>query len=267
MTPFTPTTPARPRRRRARIVAAAAAALTALAAGGVALWPASSTPATRVAGRASSPHRAGPSWLPPRSPSPSPAAVPPGAPQIPQVDLTGLRWADFHGMQLPVSLAAGPRQVRGGLPSGFADTPLGALLAAVNIGVRANAQWGPDVFGPTIGDQVTGPDAPALLAACQAAYDQARPAAGVPAGRPLGPAYVREEAFRWEGYTPANATVDIVSAGPGGPDLTVRAATRIEVQWRRGDWRVVAPPGGDWGNSATQITSLSGYTRLPSPLA
>ncbi len=264
MTPLTPITPSRPR-RRVSALATAASALVILVAVGVALWPSGNKPATGAPARPSSPHRAASASLPPRSPISAP--VPPGAPQIPQVNLIGLRWTDFHGVQLPGTPAAGPRNDRAGLASGFADTPLGALLAAVNIAVRANAQWGPDVFGPTIRNQVTGPDAPALLAACQNAYDQARPATGVPAGQPLGPAYVTEEAFRWEGYTPADATIDIVSAGPSGPDLTVRAATRIQIQWRRGDWRVVAPPGGDWGNSATQITSLTGFTRLPDPAA
>ncbi len=259
---MTPIMPARrARRRRTWAVAATAAALAIAAAGGFAGWKSSHSPSP--AGAAGSRHLVAHRSLPP----PLPAPVPPGTPQIPQVKLTGLRWASFHGVELPVSPAAGPHDMRNGLASGFTDTPLGALLAALNIGVRANAQWGPDVFGPTIRDQVTGPDAPALLAACQTAYDQARPAAGVQPGRSLGRAYVSEEAFRWEGYTPASATVDIVSAGPGGQNLTVRAATRIEVQWRRGDWRVVAPPGGDWGNSATQITSLDDYTHLPGPPA
>jgi hypothetical protein len=40
----------------------------------------------------------------------------------------------------------------------------------------------------------------------------------------------------------------------------VLVATRIEVLWRDGDWRVVAPPGGDWANSATTVPSLTGYT-------
>ena len=148
--------------------------------------------------------------------SPAPAGTPgTAAPQVPHVDLAGLRWGDFHGVELPSSPAAGPRNTSGGLASGFADTPLGALLAAVNIGVRANAQWGPAIFGPTIRDQVTGADAPALLAGCQSAYDQASQAAHVTGGQPLGNAYVTEEAFRWIAYTPADATVDLVSAGPG----------------------------------------------------
>jgi hypothetical protein len=185
------------------------------------------------------------------------------APQAPRVDLTGLRWSDFHGVELPFSPPAGPRDTSGGLASGYRDTPLGALLAALNIAVRANAQWGPAIFGPTIRDQVTGADAPALLASCQSAYGQAGHAAHVTSGQPLGNAYVTEEAFRWIAYTPADATVDLVSAGPGSQGETVRAATRVEVVWDGGDWRVIAPPGGDWGNSADQLSSLYGYTSFP----
>lgn len=196
--------------------------------------------------------------------SPAPAGAPgTGVPQIPSVDLAGLRWGDFHGVELPSSPLAGPRDTSGGLASGFADTPLGALLAALNIGVRANAQWGPAIFGPTIRDQVTGADAPALLASCQSAYGQASQAAHVTGGQPLGNAYVTEEAFRWIAYTPADATVDLVSAGPGSGGETVRAVTRVEVVWDGGDWQVIAPPGGDWGNSADQLSSLDGYTSFP----
>jgi len=202
-------------------------------------------------------------------PRPPAAAVSPsaGRPLIPTTDLAGLRWTDFGGIELPVSRSAGPHDVRGGLAWGFADTPLGALLAAVNIGVRANAQWGPDVFTPTIRKQVTGPDAAALLADCKTSYDQAIQAEGVPVGQSLGRAYVTEEAFRWVTYTPVIATVDVVSAGPGDQGTTVRAVTRIEVEWSGADWRVIAPPGGDWGNSAAPLTSLTGYTRFLIPPA
>ncbi len=196
--------------------------------------------------------------------SPAPASTSgPAAPILPRVDLAGLRWSDYHGVELPSSPAAGPRDTAGGLASGYSDTPLGALVAALNIGVRANAQWGPAVYIPAIRDQVTGPDAAALLASCQSGYSQASQAAHVTAGAPLGNAYVTEEAFRWVAYTPADATLDLVSAGPGSQDVTVMAVTRIEVLWSGGDWRVIAPPGGDWGNAAARLSSLSGYTTFP----
>ena len=207
----------------------------------------------------------------PRGGGPGPGRRPPGpaarpaasGPQLPSVSLAGLRWSDYHGVRLPSSPAAGPRHTRSGLAWGFSDTPLGALLAALDIAVRANAQWGPDVFVPVIRGQVTGPDAAALLASCQAGYGQASQAAHITGGQPLGDAYVTEEAFRWAAYTPADATVDLVSAGPGSGGVTIRASTRVEVVWQGGDWRVVAPPGGDWGNAAARLSSLAGYTIFP----
>jgi hypothetical protein len=173
---------------------------------------------------------------------------------------TGLRWTGFHGIELPGSAQDGPRHVRHSLAWGFTDTPGGALVAAINIGVRTAALWGPAIYGPTIGHQVTGPDATALLAADARSYAALRAAAHVRAGRPAGRGYAAEAAFRFVAYTPSGATVDIVTEGPGTSGATVLAVTRIEVTWQRGDWRVVAPPGGDWANSAAAISSMTGYT-------
>jgi hypothetical protein len=196
--------------------------------------------------------------------SPAPSAAPGSSrPQLPRTGLAGLRWSGYHGVQLPSSPAAGPHDIENGLAWGFADTPLGALLAALNIAVRANAQWGPDVFVATIRNQVTGPAAAALLASCEAGYGQASQAAHITGGQPLGNVFVTEEAFRWVGWSPADATVDLVSAGPGSQGATIRASTRVQVVWSGGDWRVVAPPGGDWGNAAARLTSLAGYTVFP----
>lgn len=175
----------------------------------------------------------------------------------------GLSWADFHGIQLPVSAHDGPHRNRSGLAWGFADTPRGALLAAINIGVRTAALWGPAIYQPTITYQVTGPDAAALLNADTSGYAALRAAANVPAGRPAGRGYAVEAAYQFTTWNPGAATVDVVTEGPGTSGATVLAVTRIEVVWRHGDWRLVAPPGGDWANAATSISSLTGYTTFP----
>jgi len=193
-----------------------------------------------------------------RSPAARPEqAGPASAPSAAGQDLS---WTDFHGIQLPVSASAGPRDTRGGLASRFADTPRGALLAAINIGVRTAAQWGPAVFGPTITRQVTGPDAAALLQAEESAYAQLRAAAHVRPGQPAGRGYAVEAAYRFAVWTPASAAVDVITAGPGSSGTAALASTRIELIWQRGDWRVLAPPGGDWGSSATAISTMTGYT-------
>ncbi|NVI92054.1 hypothetical protein [Actinomadura sp. BRA 177] len=72
-----------------------------------------------------------------------------------------------------------------------------------------------------------------------------------------------QEGFRWLGYSPEVASVDLLSAGPGDSDVTVRAVTRLQLRWQDGDWRVVAPPGGTWAGTAAPIRSLDGYVRFP----
>ncbi|MBO2447148.1 hypothetical protein J4573_08625 [Actinomadura barringtoniae] len=137
------------------------------------------------------------------------------------------------------------------------------MLAAIHITARANAVWGPRIFEPTIAQQVTGPDAAALADETRQAYEQQRRSTHTPDGRPLGRAYVTIEGFRWLGYTSDLADLDLVTAGPGDSDATVRAVTRVLLEWRDGDWRVVGPPNGNWAASAAPIESADGYTRFP----
>jgi hypothetical protein len=200
------------------------------------------------------------------APAPSQLARRP-ATELPGTSLVsagqGLNWKDFYGIELPVSASDGPRHTRRGLASGFADTPRGALLAAMNIAVRTAAQWGTAIFRPTIIRQVTGPDAGLLLQADAAAYTQLRAAAHVRPGQPAGRGNATAAGYRFLAYTPADATVDIVTAGPGTDGTAVLASTRIQVIWQRGDWRVVAPAGGDWASAATAMSSLTGYTLFP----
>jgi hypothetical protein len=173
---------------------------------------------------------------------------------------TGLTWQSFHGIELPSSRHDGPHHARAGLAWGFSDTPRGALVAAVNIAVRTAALWGPRVFAATDYRQVTGPDTRALLRADFREYAALLAAAHARPGGPVGRGYATEAAYRFIGFSPAAATVDVVSEGPTGSGANVMAATQIQLVWRHGDWRVVAPPGGDWAASATRVTSLAGYT-------
>jgi hypothetical protein len=171
----------------------------------------------------------------------------------------GLNWTDFYGIQLPDSAEDGPRHVRHGLAWGFSDTPGGALVAAVNIGVRTAALWGPAIYRPTIHHEVTGPGTGALLSADAGDYAALRAAARVRPGRPAGRGYAVEAAFRFATYKRTDATVDVVTEGPGTGSATVLVATRIELVWQRGDWRVVAPADGNWASSANAVSSLTGY--------
>ena len=200
--------------------------------------------------------------------SPRPGAVPasarhdagsrpgaePTAPSVPVIDLSGVSWRSLQGYELPVSAQAGPRDTSGGLASGYADTPLGALLAAVNITARTSWQFGPGVFGPTVNRQVTGRFAAQLLAADQNSWSQGAPES------PAGTTGTRQVAFSFDEYAPAAASVNLVSGAPGAGDYAV---TQVHLVWARGDWRVVAPPGGDWADSAAQVTTADGFTAFP----
>jgi hypothetical protein len=173
------------------------------------------------------------------------AGTPSATATTPRADQPDLRWADFHGIELPVSAQAGP------------------LLAAVNIGVRTAAQWGPGIYQPTITYEVTGPDTHALLAADDSDYAALRDAAHVAPGQPAGRGYAVEAAYRLAAYIPRAATADIVSEGPASNGTTVLAVTRMQLVWQGGDWRVIAPPGGSWASSATTAASMTGYTTFP----
>ena len=177
-------------------------------------------------------------------------------PELPRVNVSDLNWPDYNGVLLPTSATDGPRDQSNGLAIGFSHTPRGALLAAVNIGVRAEPDWGPDIFEPTINDQVIGPDRTALLANCRAYYPQAA-AQGLDS--PV------EEGFRWKAYTRHAATVDILIATPtNGAGSAMRyGSTPVRVVWKAGDWRVVAPPHGNWGSTAHLVTPTADYTFFP----
>lgn len=176
---------------------------------------------------------------------------------------TSLSWTSFHGIALPSSAHGGPRHTRRGLAWGFTRTPRGALLAAVNIAVRTAAQWGPHIYQPTITRQVTGPARHQLLTADTRQYTALRAAARVRNGQPAGRGYAVEAAYRFTIYTRDRATVVIVTEAPSNTS-TVMAATKIRVTWRHGDWRVIAPPHGNWAAAATAVSSLAGYITFTS---
>jgi hypothetical protein len=180
------------------------------------------------------------------------------APDVaPVVDFSGVRWVPYHGVRLPQSAQAGPSGTAYGCASGYADSPLGALLAMINIGVRTSWELGPAVFQPTIQQQVTGPFEAAMLSADLDAWG----AAGDQA--PPGDADAVEAAYQWVSYTPSVATADIVTEGTSTSGSLIYAVTQIQAEWLDGDWRVVAPPGGNWANDATQIPSTNGYLTFP----
>jgi hypothetical protein len=178
------------------------------------------------------------------------------------VPVSGWHAIRLDGAPVPVSPAAGPFTRGQHLASRFTDTPAGAVLAAVGIAVRTSGQLGPAIFIPTIARQVTGTGSAALLAAARADYAQAATAhqPGRPGG-PAGKATAAARGFRLTSWTPAAATVQVITIADGADGRGV--VTGLQVRWQRGDWRLVAPPGGNFAAAASPAASLSGFTALP----
>ena len=82
---------------------------------------------------------------------------------------------------------------------------------------------------------------------------------------PPGHAGVVEAVHRFASYSPAGATIGVIAAGPGASGTATLTVIWIEVTWRHGDWRVIAPPGGDWTRVAAPVSSLAGYTTFTGP--
>ena len=73
----------------------------------------------------------------PSIPSPSATASPSSLDQsVPDSPPPGVTWQIIDTVALPFSASAGPASVADGIPSGFAHTPTGALVAMVQIDFR-----------------------------------------------------------------------------------------------------------------------------------
>ncbi|WP_143734660.1 hypothetical protein [Microbispora rosea] len=117
------------------------------------------------------------------------------------------------------------------------------------------------MFEPTIAEQFTGSGRPTLLRAVRASYGSAGAAAGVAEGVPIGRAYVVEEAFRRQAYTPDLAIVDVAGPGRGGAPCASRHGCRWCGGTKTGGRS--PRPGGDWTRSSAPVTDLTGYILFP----
>lgn len=236
---------------RVVLVGVAALAIVAAAVAGIAAWAASGPSEatalpTTVATASADPSAAGAAAL----------AVPAMSVEMP----ADLVWRDVGGVALPYSASLGPRNALGGLATGFAHDPAGAVLAAAHIITRINPQFGPNIFGPTLRDQVVGPDVEKIRTTITQAYTTLRQQSGVAYGEPTGPVSAALQGFRVEDYTDAESHVRLIVTGPNPRGGTQVAALILQLRWLASDWVVVVPPGGDFVSANTQLDSQSTYT-------
>jgi hypothetical protein len=165
-------------------------------------------------------------------------------------------WRVVGGFRVPVSAVDGPRRCSPSTADGFSHSLNGAALAAVNIVVRSSASAGASIYGPTITRQLVGSNVAVLKLQTDQAYEQLRESGEVEMGAPV-PATAVAAGYQIAAYAPDLSTAQVAiflrSAGP-----TAEHTVRFEIQlvWRDDDWRVVAPPNGDWQTVATPIAEL-----------
>jgi hypothetical protein len=162
-------------------------------------------------------------------------------------------WQPYtQGHDLPVSRASGPTRQTGGRAAGFARSELGAALAAIHLGQRIDPAAGPRVFEPTIKEQVIGPDAGTLKDRTTAIYEQERKAQDKAPNEPLNLGGANVVGYHIDSYTPEAATVAVFTAYD---DRSQLFSFRNDLRWSDGDWRLVAPTGGDVSTTLTRIPS------------
>lgn len=189
--------------------------------------PAAAAPSVRVTG--------GYPLASPTAPQPDPAA---GLTTVP----TGITWSLYQGVELPYSRTAGPARVQGAVASGFAHTPLGALLAMVQTEVRYYQSPTPAWRDEVARMILPGPGRNYFVRV-RSTMDDAPPVEG----------YAQVEGFRYVTYRPDQAVVQIATRLAESQQLST-----LTVRWVDGDWRMPLQPNGSVTPVIVPITSLAG---------
>jgi len=185
--------------------------------------------------------------------TPPPASSRPGAiaPPDGQLDQTvptsppsDVRWDLYQREALPYSATAGPRSVDGSVARGYAHTPTGALLAAVQIGARKLLSPG-DSWRQVVEQQVMpgpGRDRFVQLRSQITTDGTPDPRLGQIAG------------FRFIAYTPEIAVIQLATKFTNGH----MQVTTGSVQWSDGDWKEVLQPDSSESPTVQAVPDLTG---------
>jgi len=151
-------------------------------------------------------------------------------------------WVTVKTLALPVSATAGPQVNTDTVMSGYAHTPIGALIATADTSARYSVvdNW----RQATLASVADTPGRAAFLQQ-RAAYGQVTPTPGQ---------LTQIAGFNVVSYTPGRAVVQLARAAGDG-SLTVTTDT---VVWRDGDWKLLLPDSGTTPPAA-DLPSLQGF--------
>ena len=193
-------------------------------------------------GRGSGSAAAPPAAQPATPATPLPTAVPTTAP-------AGTTWTIYETVALPTLPGAGPAHVDGPIATGYAHTPLGALLADANQSYRY--LLAPDDRWREAADAMLnrGPGHDAWLRV-RAAHPY-----GTQGATSGGGSLAQIAGFQFVSYTPTDAVIQLVTRDGTG-NLQV---TSGHVTWGDSDWRFVPGPDGGQAANVQQLQSLAGF--------
>lgn len=185
---------------------------------------------------------------PPPPASPRPGAIAPPDAQLDQTVPTSppadVRWELYQRVALPYSATAGPRTIDGAVARGYAHTPTGALIAAVQVPARELLSPG-DSWRQVVEQQV----APG---AGRDRFVQLR--SQVTSDGTPDPRLNQVAGFRFVTYAPDLAVIQFASkSGTGHMQVTTTT-----MKWSGNDWKLVLQPDGSESPTVQAISDLTG---------
>jgi hypothetical protein len=163
---------------------------------------------------------------------------------VPTTTPPNITWVLVHGDAVPTSPTAGPGKVQGMIASCYAHTPLGALIAASQIGDRLGIASNADAAEILKQQVVPGPGRDHDLAVLASGNNQND-----------GTVDGQTAAFQFVSYSPDTAVINLVSHMNNGTNNTATFTMR----WLDGDWKLQLQDDGTDSSNVSQVSSLSGY--------
>ncbi len=163
---------------------------------------------------------------------------------IPTSPLTGVTWSLNAGFAVPSSVADGPTlHAPGGVGYCYSHTPLGALLAASNLGRGTGTPQ--QVQDAVLNLSVVPNEYSAQVAKTPATADD-QSGAGI-----------QFAGFRIISYSPDQASITLATRVPGRTDTYPQLT--VAMQWYAGDWRAVPQVGPALFVAVASAPSLAGF--------